>query len=454
MKDLTKGKPARVILEFALPVALGNIFQLCYSLADTRVVGSTLGESALAAVGATTSISTLFVGFLSGLTNGFAILVAREFGAGRERGVRRFGAGTLLLGAFTALAFTLLCTAGLPWILQCLNVPKELMTDASSYIRIILTGLLMTCMYNACAGILRAVGDTKAALLFLVCASLLNIGLDLAFILVCGIGVAGAALATVIAQAVSVVCSLVYMIRRYPMFRFRREDFRITRAEAGSLYGSGLSMAVMMSLVFFGTLSLQTAINTFGNEIIVAHTAARKITEFCMLPFSVLGITMATYCGQNMGAGRLDRIRLGLRQSLQISAVWSVGMILLCYTAVPKMVYLITGSENPEIVRTASRYLRVNSVLYFISALIAILRNALQGMGEHRIPVVSSSIELVGKVAVAFLLTPLIQYWGIIVAEPIVWVLMVIPLILRMGRRLQTPLPSIRNVKNFGRICN
>ncbi|MDO4330250.1 MAG: MATE family efflux transporter [Lachnospiraceae bacterium] len=437
MKDLTKGNPAKVMLEFAMPVALGNIFQLCYSLADTRVVGSTLGETALAAVGATTSISTLFVGFLSGLTNGFAILVAREFGGGHERELKRYGAGTLLLGVLTALALTVLCVAGLPWLLALLNVPDALMKESSFYIRIILLGLVMTCMYNGCAGILRAVGDTTAALVFLVCASVLNIGLDLAFILIFKLGVAGAALATVISQAVSVACSLIYMMKRYPVFRFQPVDFQITREEVRELYSSGLSMAAMMSLVFFGTLSLQCAINTFGNEIIVAHTAARKITEFCMLPFSVLGVTMATYCGQNIGAGRLDRIRQGLRHSLMISAVWAVGMIVLCYTAAPAMVHLVTGSVNEEIMYTASLYLKVNSVLFFVTAVICIVRNALQAMGEHWIPLVSSGIELVGKVAVAFLLTPLIQYWGIIVAEPIVWVLMVIPLIIRMRQRLK-----------------
>ena len=438
MKDLTKGNPAKVMLQFAIPVALGNLFQLAYSIADTRVVGSVLGESALAAVGATTSISTLFLGFLSGLTNGFSILIARELGAGREKGVRRFGAGTLVLALATSLVLTVLCVAALPWILRILNVPEELLPTATSYIRVVLLGLVMTCLYNACAGILRAVGDTMAALVFLMCSCVLNVGLNLFFIIVCSMGVAGAALATVISQAVAAFLSMGYMVKKYPMFRLGLEDLKVSAADAKLLYGSGLSMATMMSLVFFGTLSLQSAINTFGSEIIVAHTVARKLTEFFMMPFSFLGATMTTYCSQNMGAGKIDRIRVGVKQALMMACIWSVGMMILSYTVVPQLVYLVTGSDNAEIARTAGLYLKVNTVFYFVPAAIAVLRNSLQGMGEHMVPVVSSFIEMAGKIAIAFALTPILQYWGIIVAEPIIWILMVIPLIVRIRQLLWT----------------
>lgn len=312
MKDLTKGSPSKVMISFAIPVALGNIFQLCYSLADTRVVGSTLGEAALAAVGATTSISTLFIGFLSGLTNGFALLIARQFGAGDKKGVTRYGAGCLLLGCITSVLLTFICVSSLPFILRLLNVPEALMGQSTAYIRAVLLGLLATMLYNGCASILRAVGDTTAPLLFLLFAAALNVALDLLFILKFGFGVAGAAWATVLSQSLSAIISLVYMFKRYPVFRFKPDDFKLKLREIKALYTSGLSMAAMMSLVFFGTLSLQCAINTFGQDIIVAHTAARKITEFFMLPFSVMGVTMATYCGQNMGAGRKDRIRTGI----------------------------------------------------------------------------------------------------------------------------------------------
>ncbi|PNV61943.1 hypothetical protein C0033_11915 [Clostridium sp. chh4-2] len=264
MKDLTKGSPAKMMLQFALPVALGNLFQLFYSLADTRVVGSTLGEAALAAVGATTSVSTLFIGFLSGLTNGFALLIAREFGAGQERGVRRYAAGSLFLGAVTACFLTVVCIGGLNFFLGLLNVPDDLMGEASAYIRIILAGLIMTMLYNACAAILRAVGDTAA----------------------------------------------------------------------------------------------------------------------------------------------------------------------------PQMIYLVTGSHNRIVLDTASMYLKVNTVFYFVPSAISVFRNALQGMGDHTTPVLSSFI-VAGKVAVAVILTKILKYWGIIAAEPIVWVLMVIPLAARIRRLME-----------------
>ena len=428
MKDLTKGSPSKVMISFAVPVALGNIFQLCYSLADTRVVGSTLGEAALAAVGATTSISTLFIGFLSGLTNGFALLIARQFGAGDKRGVTRYGAGCLLLGGITSLLLTAACVGSLPFILKLLNVPDTLMDQSTAYIRAVLLGLLATMLYNGCASILRAVGDTTAPLLFLLFAAVLNVALDLLFILKFGFGVAGAAWATVLSQSLSALISLVYMFKRYPVFRFSLPDFKLKPGEIKALYASGLSMAAMMSLVFFGTLSLQCAINTFGQDIIVAHTAARKITEFFMLPFSVMGVTMATYCGQNMGAGKKDRIRTGIRQALILTWIWSLGMILLSYTASPWLIWLVTGSKNPEVLS--------NSLFYFAPAAISVLRNGLQGMGDHITPVFSSLIELIGKVICAFLLARIFQYWGIIMAEPIVWILMVIPLIIKTRRLL------------------
>ena len=246
-----------------------------------------------------------------------------------------------------------------------------------------------------------------------------------------GWGIEGAAFATVLSQGVAACLSLIYMFCRYRIFRFCPADFKISGEQVKKLYASGLSMAAMMSLVFFGTLSLQCAINTFGQDIIVAHTAARKITEFCMLPFSVMGVTMANYCGQNTGAGRMDRIRTGIRQSLLLTWIWAVGMILLSWTISPRLASMVTGSQNETVLTTAALYLKVNTLFYFAPAAISILRNSLQGMGDHVTPICSSMIELAGKIIAAFLLADIFKYWGIIVAEPVVWVLMVIPLIVK-----------------------
>ena len=251
MKNLTKGNPVKLMLEFALPVCLGNIFQLFYSLADTRIVGSVLGETSLAAVGATTAVSTLLIGFLQGLTNGFAIVAAQSFGSGKTERLRKAAAGTLLLGTLTTLAITVLALAGLEGFLKILNVPETLYAEAKGYIQIVLAGMMVTMLYNACAGILRAVGDTVAPLLFLMCAALLNVGLDILFMAVVPLGVQGAALGTVLAQLVSVVLSIGYMWKKYPVFHLKRKDFRIGKAMIKQMYSSGLSMGMMMSLVFF-----------------------------------------------------------------------------------------------------------------------------------------------------------------------------------------------------------
>lgn len=432
MIDLTTGNPTKQMLKFALPVCFGNIFQLFYSLADTRIVGSTLGETSLAGVGATTSISTLLIGFLSGMTNGFSIVVAQQFGRKDEKKIRKTIAGSLLLGLILSIFISIISLTFLDNILDILNVSPEIYDEASLYIKIILAGITTTMFYNAFAGILRAVGDTFAPLMFLIISCGLNIILDLYFILNLNMGVSGAGLATVISQGFSVILCIIYMWKKYPIFHVKRKDFLIKINLLKKLCSSGFSMAMMMSLVFFGTLALQTAINTFGTNIIVAHTASRKLTEFFMLPFSVFGVTMATYCGQNRGARQPERIKTGIWQALFITWIWCGFIIILCYFFAPNLIYLVTGTKNYEIIATSEKYLRINTIFYFVPASISILRNAMQGIGDHITPIISSGLELIGKVSIVIFLVPSLKYFGIIISEPIVWVVMVIPLIVKI----------------------
>ena len=432
MIDLTTGNPIKQMIKFALPVCLGNIFQLFYSLADTRIVGSTLGESSLASVGATTSISTLLIGFLSGMTNGFSIVVAQQFGEKNEKKIKKTVAGSLFLGLVISIIISIISISFLDEILKILNVSEELYQNSTLYIKVILLGITATMFYNAFAGILRAIGDTFAPLMFLIIACGLNIFLDLFFILKLDLGVSGAGLATVISQGFSVLLCIIYMWKKYPIFRVEKKDFFIKLELLKRLFYSGFSMAMMMSLVFFGTLALQTAINTFGTNIIVAHTASRKLTEFFMLPFSVFGITMATYCGQNKGANEPERIKKGIWQALFITWGWSVIVIILSYTIAPFLIYMVTGTTNREIILTSQKYLRINTIFYFVPATISILRNAMQGIGDHFTPIFSSGLELIGKISVVIFLVPSLEYFGIIISEPIVWVVMVIPLIIKI----------------------
>lgn len=446
MKDLTKGSPARLIIAFAIPVMAGNLFQLFYNLADTRIVGSFLGDTALTAVGATNSLNSLVVGFLTGLANGFGIVTARHFGADDARMVKRSVAATLVLGTGISVLMTAAFSGLLIPLLRSLNTPENLLGQSAAYFRIILFGLTAAMLYNGCAAVLRAVGDTVTPLVFLILSALLNVGLDLFFVCVLHTGVAGAAAATVLAQVVSGALCVLYIYRKYPILHPERADFRLSPWLVGQLMGSGLSMGFMMSLVNLGSVLLQGAINTFGESTILAHTAARRLTELFMLPFSVFGTTMATFCSQNWGAHKPERIRSGIRQSLLICWAWCALVLVVVYTAVPALVRMVTGTSTPEVIETASLYLRIDGLLYFVTAGICVLRNALQGIGDLVTPIFSSFLELFGKLAVVLFLTPRLGYMGVILAEPIVWVVMVIPLIVMSVKRLRVllgdrPLP-------------
>lgn len=434
MKDLTTGKPIKIILLFAIPLFIGQLFQLFYSLADTRIVGAILGETSLAAVGATTTLSDFLIGLLNGFTNGCAIIIATYFGSGDRDNMKKAIGGTILSGIVLSVLISAGCLLFLPRILGALNVADFLMAESKAYIGIVLAGLLATTLYNVCAAILRALGDTFTPLLFLILAAVLNVVLDYTLIKYGNMGVAGAALATVIAQAVSAVLCFFYMKVRYPELSLRREDFRFDKIIYKKLIATGSSMGFMVAFVNLGTLALQITINTFNQDIIVAHTAARKATNIFMLPFSVLGTTLATFCGQNLGAGKYSRIKTGLRDTLLLTFIWCAGVALVAYTLSGPLVHMITASDNEVILSTASLYLKVNTSFYFVTAIICLFRNSMQGFGDNKTPVFSSSLELIGKVAISFLLAPAIGYMGIIVAEPIVWFIMVIPLIVNMVR--------------------
>ena len=430
MKDLTKGKTLPLILEFALPIAIGNLFQIFYSLADTRIVGQYLGETALAAVGATSSLNNMIIGFLMGMTNGFAIIVSRYYGAKDEKNIRKSVAATFVLGIVMAIVLTFFSVVFLRQILGGLNTPAELMDGAYNYFRIILLGMIAAMLYNVCAGLFRAIGDSITPLVFLIISSFMNIGLDLLFVSRLNFGVEGAAAATVLSQIISFVACIIYMIKKYPVLHFGMAELRLEKDMVKAMFGIGCSMGFMNSLINLGSVALQGAINSLKDaNYIVAHTAARKITEIFMLPFTVFGSTMATFSGQNLGANKPDRIKKGLRQTIIITWIWCAGVVVMSYTVVPYMVQMITATKVQMVIDTASLYLRVNTILYFVTAVICILRNAMQGIGDSITPVISSSLELLCKVLIAFLLTPYLGYWAIILSEPVSWVIMVIPLL-------------------------
>ena len=418
MKDLTKGKISTLILGFAIPVFLGNLLQLTYSLADTRIVGSFLGEQSLAAVGATTTISNLIVGFLLGLANGFAIITAQRFGAGDTKRVRKSFAIAIVLGVVISVVLILIGTVFINPILGVLNVPAKLFVAAKQYILIIIVGLWAI-----------------TPLLILAISVGLNIALDLLFVAVWKTGTWGAAAATVLAQFIALVICCFYMIHKYELLRLNRNDFKDLESNmVTEMLGTGMSMGFMSSLINIGSFTLQTAINKLGQEIIVAHTAARKITEMYMIMFSVFGQTMATFCGQNMGAGKIDRIKKGMKLAIIYTCVWSTFAMIASYTIGPQLVYMVTGSHKDAVIVNATNYLKFDTVFYYVTAVICVIRNVMQGIGDQITPLISSGLEMVGKVVIAFTLVPLMGYTGVIVAEPIVWFIMVIPLIVQIVR--------------------
>lgn len=431
-KTLTEGTPWKQILLFSIPIFWGNAFQLLYSLVDTKIVGSTLGTEALAAVGSVSTLHTLMTGFLNGLTLGFSLITAMCFGAKNRKRLKKTFAAAISLGVLTTLALVLMLMIFLHPVLNLLHVPQAQFEMAYAYISVLIVGLFATLFYNLCANTLRAIGDALTPLIFLIVATVSNIGLDYLFILGFQMGVQGAAYATVLAQLLSVVLCLIRIFRKFPILHIQKEDFRFDRELMAEMYKSGLSMGLMSCLVGIGTILLQSAINTLGTTVIVAHTAARKVFELVSLPNSVLGSAMATYCGQNYGARRFDRIRQGIRASLIIATVWAVVVFLICHTIEGKLIQFVASTTNPDVIYWGSTYLKVDMSFIVICGVIVILRNSMQGFGDRVIPVFSSCIELAGKIIFAFVFAPMFAYWGIIWAEPMVWIAMVIPLIVKV----------------------
>lgn len=427
--NLTEGKPLQLMLWFAVPVFLGNLFQLFYGLVDTKIVGSTLGEAALASVGSVSALYNLLTGFFNGLTLGFSVVTARYFGAENEKMMKKTVAGTISLGFVIAAVLVIGIFIFLKPLLHLLRVPDTEFGMSYSYISILVTGMFITLAYNICANTLRAIGDSVTPLIFLLMASVTNIGLDYLFILAFDMGVGGAAAATVAAQLLSVCLCMLHIRKHFPVLWVQREDFRLEKSHIKDLLQSGFSMGMMSSLVNMGTLILQTGINSLGSSVIVAHTAARKVFEIWNLPTSVLGSTMATYSGQNFGAGKYGRIREGLKVSLLIGCVWSGVVFLLAHTISKYLIGFVASTDSEEILYWGSTYLKVDMSFLIVCVWIVVLRNMMQGIGDYVTPIVSSFIELVGKIVFTMVFVKQFAYWGVIWTEPVSWILMVIPLL-------------------------
>jgi len=421
--DLTSGNPIKGILLFMLPIMFGNIFQHMYNLVDTIIVGHILGEEALAAVGATSALYGFFTSMTFGMANGYSIVIARFFGGKDEKRLKKSLAHTVVLTLIAAIIFTVIGTLFAKSLLIFLQTPTEIIDQSYSYVRIVLSCLLVSMLYNMFACMLRGIGNSFMPLVFLIISTVCNAILDVIFVGGIGMGVAGAAVATILAQTISVICSVVYIMKKCPKLHVRMEDFKWDSNIAGDLLSNGISMAMMFSIVSIGTVALQRAINSLGAITIAAHTAARKIGEMFMLFFSPLGMAGSTYCSQNLGAGKNERIPQGMRACFIIGFSAAVLVNVITFTVAKPMLIGVTGSDNMELIQTSLQYLHINLPFYFALTILLTLRSALQGLGHKMIPLLASVIELVSKFVVAMVLVPHIGYLGVCIVEPLVWII-------------------------------
>ena len=435
MNDMTIGSPIKIITKFTIPILLGNLLQLAYNVIDMRLVGSFLGDRSLAAVGATAVMYTLFVGFFMGVANGFAVTTARYFGSKNMEKVHIAFVSSIVMGVVLSAGVSLLCLIFLSPIMQFLNVPENIFSESASYIRIIIAGLVITMIYNVLLASARAIGDSITPLLTLFVSVGLNIFGDILFLGVLHTGVWGAAAATIASQAITATVCCVYILNKYRFYRFRPADIRrMEQPMMVTMVKTGLSMAFMNSLISIGSFILQTAINDLGNSFIVAQSAARRITEILMSIFVAVGQTMATYCSQNLGADRWDRIHQGMKVGYWITCLWCIIVLVIVYTLAPTLIVLITSSSDAVMIHAADQYLRIDSILYVLVAIIFVQRHSMQGVGDTVTPLVSSGIEMIGKIILAYTLVPALGYFGVILVEPIVWIFMIIPLIWKVRK--------------------
>ena len=422
--DMTQGSPMRLILRFAVPMFIGNIFQQVYHLVDTMVAGYCLGDQAIAAIGATSSLYALILEFALGLNGGFAIIITQAFGARNEDRIRKSVAGAILLNGCIGLLLTAVVLALLNPLMRLLNVPAGIFDHAHSYIAIICGGLLATISYNMFAGIMRSFGNSKTPLLFLIIFSVLNVLLDLLMVAVFKMGVAGAAWATVLSQAVCAVCCGCYVFRKYRQWMPGKADIRPGRVPLGDLLSSGLAMAGMYSVYSVGSVIFQGAANQLGQAYITSHTAARKVLDMLKQPQATLAQANATFTAQNKGAGQTERIRNALRNVLQIEVIWGIIAAAVIWLFGGRIIQAITGTQDVFILSQAELSLRCHFTALPFLGLVLARRTAMQSLGQKAAPVMTSALELVLKIVSAFLVIPAVGFPGVCLTEPVCWVLM------------------------------
>lgn len=427
--DMTRGSVPRHLIRFAIPLIIGAVCQHIYGLADTLIAGHAIGDDAIAAIGATSSLYSLLISFANGLNSGCSIILSRAFGSGDRKKFKNAALAAVLLNGLTTLLLTFFSLLLLRPAMGLLNTPSDIFSDAYTYIFIVLSGMAATMFYNMCAGFLRAVGNSRTPLYFLLFSCFLNLILDPFFILALQAGVAGAAAATVISQAISGILCCFYIYRNYQEFLPEWNNFRKVFPLFKEMAAIGFAAAAMHCVYSIGSILLQTAINGLGSAMITAHTTARRLIELITMPGAQMGLAISTFSSQNFGARQYSRIRKGLKFALIYDFIWAAFALTLILFAGRSMIGLLSGTKNQEIISNGYLSLFLSASMLFPLGVLSALRMAMQAVGHTIIPILSSSIELLIKGAACFYFIPRIGYAGAAMAEPVVWLVCAVFLI-------------------------
>lgn len=420
--DMTTGSPVKLILAFAIPLFIGNIFQQIYNIADTMIAGYNLGDSAIAAIGATGSIYSLLMNFASGLNNGYGIIVAQAFGAKNQDKLKKSIAAMIVLDIAITVILTVLSLAFLTPLLRLISIPESIFSDAYAYIAIIIAGMLTTIAYNMFAGIMRAVGNSRTPLYFLIISCVINLTLDSLFIIGLGWGVEGAAWATVIAESFSALFSAAYVYGKYRDILPNRKHFHLDMPLLKEMASTGFAMGLMLCVVDIGSVIYQRAINGLGEMLIVSHTAARKLIGIMMMPLASIATAYSTFTSQNWGAGKTERIRQTLKKVMAMEVGWGLFSCVLMFLFGETAVCFLTGTSDSEVIANAVLSVRLHFICYPALGVLLALRTSLQAIGRKAAPVISSSFELIVKMLAGFWLIPLLGYLCVCLTEPVTWV--------------------------------
>ncbi|EGG80270.1 MATE efflux family protein [Lachnospiraceae bacterium 2_1_46FAA] len=422
-RDMTVGSPGKMILQFTFPLFIGNVFQQLYNMADTIIVGKFVGANALAAVGSTGTIMFLIIGFLQGLTAGFTVPTAQKFGAGDLKAMRKTVGSAAILSAIVSVIMTVVSMLGMKSLLHLLNTPSDIFQDAYSYIMVICAGIFAQVLYNLLASILRALGNSKIPLYFLILAAGLNVVLDLLFIIVFHMGAVGAAYATVISQGVSGALCLIYIVKKVPVLKMKKDDWKMNGHLVKVQFGVGFPMALQYSITAIGSMMMQSALNILGSVVIAGFTAGSKIEQLVTQAYVALGTTMATYSAQNMGAGKIDRIRKGFKNAMIIGTIYSIVTSIFVMTAGKYLTPLFLSENLGEIMGYVDIYLKCVGMFFIPLAVVNIFRNGIQGMGYGLLPMMAGVAELIGRGVVAIIASQKRSYVGVCMASPVAWIL-------------------------------